>query len=975
MKKIVSMLACAVGFSFLAFMPMDPTTKLSSIPTRLHMKVNAFCSIGRLDFPAFENEEFPHFSNIPTFKLSLVPIVPGADLYGSSLSGLIKYPNFAQFLDYYKANLRLIQVGENYTYLYGGKTSNLSKLYSSLAPSAIDPEKVKQLYQTALDSLSSNWMIPGTQLNFEKINVFTSDSNNSIASLLSDKLSVAKGDPLDVLSQGNYPEKGFATSNLDFSTCTPYMTIPVIYATDQYLDFMLKPIGTIFEEKDGKAISIPSSEPACWVKSKLFDVSLSNIYSGKAKDGVNDVNLDANLRYTNEFRFDYVVDPPEITGLATLPMQLTNNGIASMYDTSGKQHLVQGIKSLSKLYGWIPQTDPAYQKGRLFIKPAVYDRVLQDTTYWQLSKFRVYYPEPSFDNGRLNVEEKYADVEPKRFDEISMGKIAYFNLTNLPWCEGKPNTFFIERVDKPLRVEAVYERVSLAARGKKALPESSRAKLIWEVTTQMRDLAKQKTQEYGINWWKKAYPTYYNVIIKGKTDKKIEKINPLDESIVVEGLVPGEKYTWELQTWLGDINGSSFLKETWKSEDFVTKPLPKMIGRCVSSSIINTVTEVDKDGDEVWVVSVPMKYEVNETNLEPLRFVAKPKNSSPITLLESKMFRIVTEKEGRTYLRAYIKVNQFYDSFEKDQDGKSIITVEFMPVEVMVKGEAVNEGMQTIGIIKGSVGYYWPANDGPFVQNYQRTVEAPLTIRKDKMYRFAKWTWVGNVTLTKMPYVDGARGVAVLAATVSGCQPNPDKPVFPKFYAVYEEIQVDCFTITAKYSINWSPTEIKQSIPLSIPGDCPGKSGEYMLGAVVTLGPTPSLITYEEKKYKFVGWIIGDVAYPSKETITITVDKNYFVLANYQSVDQRYEFFYSANIDGRRINLQTKIDPMPDSDGLYPAGSMVRIGPVPKELDGGQYVFAGWAINGKIETTESSLTTIEIMMDDHKKVVAMYTKK
>jgi hypothetical protein len=148
-----------------------------------------------------------------------------------------------------------------------------------------------------------------------------------------------------------------------------------------------------------------------------------------------------------------------------------------------------------------------------------------------------------------------------------------------------------------------------------------------------------------------------------------------------------------------------------------------------------------------------------------------------------------------------------------------------------------------------------------------------------------------------------------------------------------------------------------------------------MLGAVVTLGPTPVTLDFNDKKYKFVGWIIGDMAYPGKQTITITVDKNYFVLANYQSAEQRYELFFSANIDGRRINLQTKIDPPPDNDGFYPAGSMVRIGPVPRDLDGGKYIFAGWAINGKVESTDSTLTSIEMMMDDHKKIVAMYTKK
>lgn len=975
MRKIVAVLACLVGFSFLAFMPMDPAAKVSSLPTRLNVSVNAYCSLGKLNFPAFENEEFPHFSNIPNFKVSLVPVVPGAELYGSSLSGLIKYDNFAKYLTYYQANTRLIQVGENYTYIFGGKTANMSKLYASLAPSAVDPEKAKLLYQSALDSLSANWMIPGTQMNFEQVNVFTSDSNSSIGSLFSDKLSVARGEPLNVLSQGNYPDFGTATSNLNFSTCTPYTTIPVIYAADQYLDFMMKPIGTTYQQQGDSVISMPSSDAACWVKSKLYDISLTNTYSAKARDGVNDVNIEASLRYANDFRFDYVVDPPDITGLATLPVQTQNNAIASMFDTSGKQHLVQGIKSLSKLYNWIPQSDPAYQKGRLFIKPAVYDRVLQDTTYWQLAHFRIYYPEASFDEGRLNVEEKYTDILPTRFDEISMGKIAYFNLTNLPWHEGKPNTFFIERVDRPLRIEAVYERVSLAARGKKAFSESTRAKLTWEVTSQMKDLAKQKTQEFGANWWKKAYPTYYNVIVKGKTEKKIERINPLDESVIVDGLNPGERYSWELQTWLGDANGSSFLKETWKSDQFATKPLPKMLGKCVSSSVIKIATEIDKEGDEVWVVSVPLKYEHNETKLEPLRFVAKPKGANPITLMESKMFKVLKEREERSYLRAYIKVNQFYDSFEKDQEERNIITVEFMPLEIMVKGEAVNEGMRPIGSLKGSAGYYWPANDGPFVPNYQRTIEAPLTIRKDKMYRFVKWTWVGNISLTKAPYVDGARGVAVLSATVSGCQGDPEKPVFPKFYAIYEETKVDCFSVIAKFGINWKLTEIDQKIPFSIPGDCPGKPSEYMLGAVVTLGPTPATLDFNDKKYKFVGWIIGDTAYPGKETITLTVDKNYFVLANYQSADVRYELFYSANVDGRRISLQTKIDPLPDKDGLYPAGSMVRVGPVPRELEGGKYIFAGWAINGKVETTESSLTTIDVMMDDHKKIVAMYTKK
>ena len=53
----------------------------------------------------------------------------------------------------------------------------------------------------------------------------------------------------------------------------------------------------------------------------------------------------------------------------------------------------------------------------------------------------------------------------------------------------------------------------------------------------MKDLAKRKTQEYGENWWKKAFPTYYKIVLKGPDGQKtFDKINPMQESMIADGL-------------------------------------------------------------------------------------------------------------------------------------------------------------------------------------------------------------------------------------------------------------------------------------------------------------------------------------------------------------------------------------------------------------------------------------------------------
>jgi hypothetical protein len=72
------------------------------------------------------------------------------------------------------------------------------------------------------------------------------------------------------------------------------------------------------------------------------------------------------------------------------------------------------------------------------------------------------------------------------------------------------------------------------------------------------------------------------------------------------------------------------------------------------------------------------------------------------------------------------------------------------------------------------------------------------------------------------------------------------------------------------------------------------------------------------------------------------------------------------------VKVDLKVNPAPDADGFYPAGTMVRIGPVPASLDNGKYRLAGWAIDGKLNTTDKNSGFIELAMDDNHRVALIY---
>lgn len=961
-----------VGFSF----PVNPQVlSIVSVPTRLHFELDAYCSIGKLDHHAFANEEFPQFSSFPRFKVALVPVATDTRLNGTNLKRLVNVKDFADYISFHAPNLKLVQLGESYTYYQNGQPVNTGKLYNALTVSSDDPKSIRERIEATLSNKKVNWTMPAAERSYYDVKVFASpDPPFSVGELASDKKGLASGAFLDQLSQGYFPESGFARENVKFNTCQPYTVVPVIVAQDNFLDFMFRPIGTVFEEVGGEYVQKPSSESACAIKSIFHDIVFDQTSSSMGFDGVMDMTINTKLRYKNEFRFDYSVDPPEIAGLSALPLATSNNGVSSMFEQSGKNHLIQGFMSLGKLYRWMPQTDPAYPNQKLLIKPAVRDRVLAEGTYWELSKFRVHFSDAALVDGKVEITERFVDISPIKFDEISQGRFAYFTFTNNPLLEGVDSTFFIEKIDRPFRIEAVYEPGRLGARGKENVAESTRLKLFWSATPQMKDLAKRKIQEYGENWWKKAFPTHYKIVVKGPDGQKtFDKINPVQESMVVEGLKPGAEYSWELQTWVSDAEGSPQLVETWKSDFVKTRPLPLLVGHCGQTSIIKVKTVVDADGDEVWVISAPMAYELGMTKLQPLYFMARPTSFGQFEkLLKSKSYYTVVEKDGQNYLRAYIKVTAFSDSYEKDDHGRNIIHLEFQPVEVRVDGEAVDEFMQPIGkSLGGHSGTWWPARDGPSTSSL-RVVEAPLLVKTNKFYRFRKWTWVGPVYALRSPIEDAEKGVAVLFANVDGCQANPDKYVKPKIYAVYDTVPVDCFTVTSDFAINWKPVAYSGKIPIKPEGDCPGNSSAYMAGTQVSIGPAPKEIVIGELKYKFVGWIIGENSIPGKEVLTINVDKSYNVLANYQPASDRYELFFLADADGRRIDLRLSINPPPDKDGLYKAGTVVTVGPAPLELDDGKYSFAGWALDGDIVGTDFRTNSIQVTMDKNHRLICLY---
>ncbi|HPV86733.1 MAG TPA: hypothetical protein PLC49_04020, partial [Caldisericia bacterium] len=85
-----------------------------------------------------------------------------------------------------------------------------------------------------------------------------------------------------------------------------------------------------------------------------------------------------------------------------------------------------------------------------------------------------------------------------------------------------------------------------------------------------------------------------------------------------------------------------------------------------------------------------------------------------------------------------------------------------------------------------------------------------------------------------------------------------------------------------------------------------------------------------------------------------------------------YELFFFADADGRRIDLRLGINPPPDKDGLYKAGTVVTVGPAPLELDDGKYSFAGWALDGNIVGVDSRTNSIQVTMDKAHRLICLY---
>lgn len=970
--KKIAIIACLCLLLTGLGTPQIEMPSITSTPSRMHFSINAYCSVGQLDIPAWGNRDYPLFDAVPRVKAAMIALVPGTTMYGSGLAKLLNPKSFMDFMRYYSSNLHLVSVSEQYNFFGDGQAKTAGYTYNAITNAGITPEQAKQNIEKNLVASKADWTMPGTFRNFDSVKVFTSSNPLNLRDILWDQKSTANGQALEKLAQTMMPTYGWLDSKADIEMTQPYLTIPVAHAQDQYLDFMMRPVGTNF---DDNGTSSTSSEAVTYVRSKVASIDPSNIRVSEGFDGVKDITADLKVRYKNEFRFQCEVDPPNLAGVTMLPTSPTNLGVTTMYATEGTIHKVQSTKTIDTLYKWLPQTDVGTGQD-LFMVPAVRERVLDDRTYWQLTTFRLFYPDASYDeNGVRTVEEKSVDVDPVRFEEISGEHVAYINVTNMPWLEEAKNTAFIEKIDRPFRLVAVYEPSDIAPRGTGVVAGSTRMRLMWNVTSQMKELARKKAQEQGENWWKGSFPTYYTVNIKGDVTKKIEKINPLDESVIVDGLKPGGKYFWELETWVSDEWGSSGLKNTWQSEVVKTKPLPSLIGVCVQTSAIKIDTEVEQNGDEDWVITVPTVYELGNVKLKPLRFSALDRTKNKTVALTGAAGVAITDEmvNNKKVIKCRINVAKVPDIYQKNTFDQIVVYVEFQPLQIKVFGDCVDTYGTVIGQVSGTAGTWWPAADGPGVENPLRTVEAPLLIKGNKLWRFVKWNWVGAIVATKMPYVDGARGVSVLVVKASGCQPDPDKPLIPKFYAQYEEIPVECFALGVGFAVDWKPVANKGVISVSPDPDCPGDNKKYMAGTKVSVGPAPEVITVDGNNYKFVGWIIGDQAYPGQVTVSVTMDKAYSVYANYQASSGKFQLSWYADVDGRRTKLDFRVSPLPDRDGFYESGTMVQLGPVPLTLDNGKYVLAGWAVDGEMKENSSLNSTLDLMMDANHRVALIYS--
>ncbi|HOO97360.1 MAG TPA: hypothetical protein PKV16_06350 [Caldisericia bacterium] len=956
----------------------EPVHFVSS-PTRLNIDVDASLCVGGLRFDAYDTEDLPHLSAVPNYRVGLVPIAPGTEIWGTNISRLLTNQGFTEYMGRNYPNLRLYEVGEQYDLFREGALISDSRLYNMLVNSGSSDTSTEENLRDAMSLSGVSWTLPASEDNFEEVEVYPGGKKNiDIGSYFMDEMNRADGKALESVAQGFIPNTGFAKGETHFITCNPYTAVPVVYATDRYMDFHFKPIGTVFVKNGSNVVTQPGSEQACAVKFKHVDTSIQNIQSNLGFDGVTSLNIKADVRYTGEYRFDYMIDPPVIGGFANLPAQYTNFGMATMHDTEGNVHLVQSLPSLRNFFRWLPHTDHGYTNQKLLIKPAVFQKVFQDSVLWEFSHFEVTYPVPTLNEGVLFVSEETAKVEGVKFQEISMGEVAYFTFTNLPWLEGEPNTFYIESVDRPYMVEAVYEPGDLSPRGKEVVAESTRLTLNWAVTNEMKKLAAVKEREWGENWWNKGFPTYYNVKITGDGgyNRDIKKINPTQESVVVDELEPGKTYKWELETWASDDNGSGTQLSVWKSEPVSTIPLPNLVGHCASTSAIKLKTRVDDDGDEVWSIQLPMLYTLGSAQLAPFKFEASPgKRMTPIDLYSLSFVNVRSDNMTKMIV-ADIKIREFYNSFEKDESQRNVIHVHFLPQKVMVKAVAVDGLFKPIGAaIGGQIGSWWPAADGQLKESPIRLVQAPLMYKGNRLYRFKEWKWNGKIQAAKMPFVDPVNGVNILMVKVMGCQDDPDNPVIPTIYAVYEEIEVDCFSVAVEFAVNWNTIGYDFKVPISpSEGDCPNDTTRFMAGTKVSVGPVPAEIKHNDLKYRFVGWIVGDQVYPNTPKLALTMDSDKMILANYQPSQDRFQLIFYAVTGSKHARLDTKIFPDPDRDGLYQAGTMVEIGPVPKSLDEGLYVFVGWSVDGDMKPPTEDNQKIQITMDTSHKVTAVYQK-
>lgn len=968
-RKISLIICLCVAFAGFSF-PVAELPTVMSMPTRLHVKTNAYCSVGPIDIPAWQNPDYPLFDSIPRTKIGLVSFVPGTTMQGAGLAKLMNPKSFMDFIRYYSSNLHLLTIGEEYGFFSGGQERTAGFVYSAISNAGVTPDQARKSIENNLIRLKGDWTIPGSFRNYDSVKITANPNELDLKRMLYNQKKCSNGEVLANLSQTMIPLAGWLDQEQDVSMTQPYTTIPVIHAQDQYLDFLMRPVGTVFDD-NGKSSS--SSDPVTWVRSSVYGVDVGNINVSDGFDGIRDITAQFSVRYRNEFRFQFEVDPPSLSGLTAVPTSPTNLGVTTMYSKDGGIHKVQSSSTIENLYKWLPQSEPAFRQ-EMFMVPAVRERVLEDRTYWALSHFKLVYPQAKFENGVRYVEEESKIIEPIRFEELSGQRFAYLNITNLAGHEDDKGTAFMEKVDRPFRIVAVYEPAELAPRGIGVDAGSSRAKLKWNVTAEMKELARKKSQENGSDWWSSSFPTFYNVYVKGDANKKIERVNPLDESVIVDGLKPGGKYNWEIETWVSDEWGSAGLSNTWKSNPFETKPLPALVGKCVQASAIKLDTEIDSDNQENWVITVPTVYELGNVKLKPQAFLVSDRTRDKLVPIEGYPGVKVSDEfvNNRKLIKCRIKISKVPDTFLKNQSGQNVFFVEFVPVQIKVLGDCVDEYKKVIGSVGGTAGIWWPAADGDGIESPLRNVEVPLIIKGAKLWRFVRWNWVGSIVASRIPYVDGNRGVSILTVKASGCQPDPDKPLEPKLYAEYEEIPVDCFAIGTGFTINWKPVANKGQIPVSPKPDCPGDGNRYMAGTKVTVGPAPDVITVDGENYNFVGFIVGQQAYPGLKKVTVTMDKNQSVYANYQPATGKFELVWYADIGGRNKKMDVKVYPPPDKDGFYQAGTIVRLGPVPLSLDNGKYILSGWAVDGKFDADSSTSSTKDITMDSSHRVALVY---